>query len=334
MLFAGRLSAEQILAPCPDPTWVVAGLQLGAGRPALLVGASHSGKTILAQDLALAVASGADVWGRFGATRGRVLHLDLEQGQLPTRVRYQRLARGAGLDPTLLEGFLFLEVFPPLDLTVDSSAAQLLRACSGMDLVIIDSLRAAAPNADESSSVFRKYIDALTKISETSGCAFLVTHHEGKKRHGGPASAARGSSAIIDAAGSVLTLAGGGPVSKPISIVRTKSPAEAVGRGNDSYRAWIEDVAHPEYGPLGGLRVRSEHAQAPAGDATTSSYEARIVQVVQDQPGIAPSALSRAAKMRKQTALDVAHALVASGQLRLAESKLFPVSKDEDGPQQ
>jgi hypothetical protein len=60
----------------------------------LIAGYGFTGKTIAAQALALAIASGGRVWDMFAARSGRVLHLDYEQGQRLTNERYQRLARG------------------------------------------------------------------------------------------------------------------------------------------------------------------------------------------------------------------------------------------------
>lgn len=49
------IGVDRIFEPLAPTPWVVPGLQLGPGRPTLLVGYGSSGKTITAQSLALSV---------------------------------------------------------------------------------------------------------------------------------------------------------------------------------------------------------------------------------------------------------------------------------------
>src|SRR5579872_5861216 len=64
---------------------------------AFLVGTQKHGKTYLAIDLGLAVASGGEWLGKFKPIRGTVLYLDQEarKGSVPLRI--QRLAKGRGI---------------------------------------------------------------------------------------------------------------------------------------------------------------------------------------------------------------------------------------------
>ncbi len=202
-----KLAAAAIFAALPPIPWLAQGLDLTAGAPAMFAGYGYSRKTIAAQALALAVASGRRAWGEFSCRRGRVLHLDYEQGERLSRERYQRLAVGLGIPYDDVEGYLDLVVLPALYL--DSSAASdvLCREFEGYDLVIVDSFRASAPSADENASDVRRHLDVLTRASERTGAVPLVVHHARKpsKEHSGDGRMAlRGSSAVFDACSSIL----------------------------------------------------------------------------------------------------------------------------------
>lgn len=95
------IGTRSIFAPLPPASWVVKGLQLGTGRPAIFAGYGSSGKTLAAQALALAVASGRPPWQHpafLCEKPRRVIHIDHEQGRRGTLLRYQRLATGMDLD--------------------------------------------------------------------------------------------------------------------------------------------------------------------------------------------------------------------------------------------
>ncbi|WP_438015004.1 AAA family ATPase [Sorangium sp. So ce315] len=204
-----------ILEPLPEQRWLVKDLQWCAGRPAMLIAAAGSGKTIVCQSAAVSLAAGRPLFGWFwGPPRSRdvrVLHLDYEQGDYATRRRYQKIVRGMGLTAEELERVqrnLNLLCFPQIYLTSKNAEAEFKRAVDGVDLCIIDSLRVACRGLDENDSAIRDAIDIITRVSQATGCAFLVIHHAGKgsgqKRDA--RELGRGSSAIFDASGSVLNL--------------------------------------------------------------------------------------------------------------------------------
>ena len=75
------IGVDEIFAPLPPIPWLVQALRLAPGAPVVLAGYGFSGKTLLAQEIALCVASGKPVFGLFTCRMGRALHLDFEQGQ-------------------------------------------------------------------------------------------------------------------------------------------------------------------------------------------------------------------------------------------------------------
>ncbi len=197
-----HVGADAIFAPLPPVPWLCEGLRLAPGGVACLAGYGFSGKTVVAQSLALSVATGRDVFGTYRCKRGRVLHLDYEQG-------HRRLARGMGVTLADIEDRLRVAVFPTTYLDSSHAPDIFARTLDGFDLVIVDSQRAAAPTVDENSSEVRRVIDLLGRAGDKTGTLPAFLHHARKPsegQQGGAKAAIRGSSAIYDACASVFML--------------------------------------------------------------------------------------------------------------------------------
>lgn len=264
---AGVLAAADIFAPLPPVNWMCQALDVAPGAPLLIAGYGFSGKTVSAQDLALAVATGTAAWGAFPVRAGRVLHLDFEQGAHLTRWRYQRLVRARGIDPAALDDRLALAVMPGWYVDADTRD-DLARMSDGFDVVILDSFRAACPHTDENSSEARIPLDRLTRISERTGTTFAVIHHARKpsqNAQGGARMAIRGSGALFDACGSVIVFSA--EKGEPVTVAHEK--ARISGRLHPDFRLWIEDV-DVDGDPTAGLRVTCL-ADAPSGAQASPS---------------------------------------------------------------
>lgn len=267
----GRLrirGVDQIFAPRPkELPWVCKGLRLIAGRVAIVAGYSYTGKTLLTQSLALSVISGAKVWGSFPVERrGSVGHLNWDQPELDTDLRYQRLARAMGLDPEDLRGRLEVVQYPDLDLSSPGDVATVRSFCRDKSLVIIDALISAAGEVPEGDPAIGRVLYKLNAISEETGCCILVIHHagkggktvNGKKVDVEPLEQLRGSSAIGGAAGSVFVLERTGK-GKPIKVTQAKTPALA-GKGLEPFALRFVDV-DIEGEPNAGVRVDYVHPE-------------------------------------------------------------------------
>ncbi len=281
----GLLSVSDIFSPLPPVPWLCEALGMAPGAPVLIAGYGYSGKTVAAQDFALAVATGTHVWGRFPVRAGRVLHLDYEQGSYLDRLRYQRLALARGIDPRSIDGRLVLAPMPGWYID-DESDEQLARLADGYDLAIIDSFRAACPHTDENSSDARVPLDRLTRISEKTGTTWAVIHHARKPSQndvGGSRMSVRGSSALFDACGSILVFSG--DKGEPPEVEHVK--ARITGRLHDLFQLQIEDVDTEDW-PESGLRVSvldsvPTRKQSPA--ERLQEVKARILDFVRDQGG-------------------------------------------------
>lgn len=327
--FTPRYTTEQIFAQLPEQRWAIEGLQIGPGRPTLFVGFGGSAKTLAVQSLTLSAAAGRDVWGRFACAPQSVLHLDYEQGFYATAKRYQRLAVGHGIDWRELENRIVYVELPRVYLDKQGAADAYMRACEGFDIVVVDSLRGAAPFTDENDSSFRGALDVLTYASQRVGCSHIVLHHAGKPRaEKGQAPAdvrmmARGTGAIFDAAGCVFNFQS---VDGARLVRQAKTPAEGVGAGLDLFELVVEDVTD-------GVHVKWAKPK-PVDDEVRDAAKferdaARVLAAVAKRGGGTGNQVVAKCGLARGRALDVLRALADEGRVELVsgpnKSKLYRV---------
>ena len=278
----------------PAVSWVCKALHLTCGRPACLVGYAGSGKTVLLADLALAVSApdgvGYHAWGGIPIDRrGRVAIFDLEVGEYLSRQRLQRLAHG---NRALLQQWderLFITCFPSMSLLDKDVEAQLAEQLEGFTLAIFDSLTMLLAGSDENSASVSKILGALARVSEKTGCAILVIHHEGKPPAEGQKEArfrGRGSSAIQGMWSSQWA------VSSQDGVLSVEHGKSQWGKLQPTWTCQIADVGEvsEETGVAPGLRVERAVPAEEGGEEV-----------------ISPSALQKA----KRQALDLLGALGA-----------------------
>jgi hypothetical protein len=325
------ISTADIFAPIPAPTWIVPELFIGPGRPTLVAGYGFSAKTLAVQALALACAAGKPAWGYFRCGSGiRVRHIDYEQGRAATLRRYQRLAHGLGVAFEDLADRLELAVFPDLYLTDGAAVERFARECDGAQLVVIDALRGAMPGADENDSAVRQHIDNLTRVSERTGASMLLIHHAGKPKdaHADARTVPRGSSAIFDACGCVLVLAGS--KEEPKLVRQEKTPADADGRAVEDFYLAVEDVpseTNPKAGVRVALQTREQVRPPTAPGERFARLKDQVLAVVRDHRGLksANAICERVRGGNKGSRLQAIHELLDEGKLVGGEGTEFRV---------
>jgi len=184
------ITAAELMQPAKPPTWLVDHM---IRKPALvsIYGAPGSLKTMLAYDLAVAVASGT-TWlphlasepgtgGGYAVNQAPGLIVDLDNGPEGLQERMGALARGRGLElPPELTAISLphpsLNMARQDDMELLIEQAKVLRA----GFILIDNLGTASGGADENSSQMVPIMDNLRYLTQTTGAVVLVIHHARK----------------------------------------------------------------------------------------------------------------------------------------------------------
>ena len=218
--YATWLSADDVFREHPEPKWMLPELQIGPGRASCFAAYAGCGKTFAAQALELAVLTGRTAWGFFRTRKGRVRHIDRDQG-MGTARRFERIRRGMGIDVDELRGNFELSLFPDINLVEPKAYEKWVEVAKGWDLVVVDSLRTLLPGIDENDSIVQENLLLLAKVSEETGASCLLIHHFGKtseEREG--LERLRGSSGIAAALGSVFGMSGSGSTPRKVEHVK------------------------------------------------------------------------------------------------------------------
>lgn len=319
VLGAVPVDGLDIFAELPPTPWLCRGLQWAPGRPNQIQGYGGAGKTMVAIAAAVAMVASVPIWGcssLLPAERPlRGIHLDYDQGRNATLRRYQRIARGMGIEPSTIADGLRVVSRPPIRLTsfadpksvsgIDREGAinAYCDVVKGYDFAIVDALRGLVAGIDENDSRIRDFLDILGDVSEQTGCTIIFLHHTGKGGTGKGGAArpdaeqGRGSSAIQDGSGSVLLVAADPDHAGIVSIKMTRDSADRDGgaRMEDSYLA-IVDVPI-DGNDTAGLRVDYRTQEAVEGEAP-SKIDTRdrdrmkaILVAVKANPGATVKAL-------------------------------------------
>jgi len=203
----------------PRPAYLIEGL-LVRGTLAGLYGPSGGGKTFLALDLALCVATG-DAWNDRAAARGTAVYIAAEGAPgLGPRIRAWKERRGVA-------GRAGMAVVPvPINLLEpghrDALIARLRALPAPPALVIVDTLAWAMVGGDENSvKDVMKVLEAGRAIREAFGATVLFVHHTGKSGE-----AERGSSALRAACDTMLKLTAEGNAAVLAVDKQKDGPAE------------------------------------------------------------------------------------------------------------
>jgi hypothetical protein len=192
------LTAEEIVSQ-PPPTWLIEGL-IVEDSLAVLYGPPGVGKSFVAQEWALSVASGRQSLGR-DVRQGDVAYVYAEGGGgMPLRLRAWREDRGG-----LPLGFFGLP--QPVDMTNGEEVEALIDDMHDAEikpaLIVIDTLArcfgGGNENVQQDMNAFVRGCDALRRAF--SGAAVLVVHHTGwdTRRE-------RGSNALRAASDTMISL--------------------------------------------------------------------------------------------------------------------------------
>lgn len=193
-----KLLTRDDLRRLPRPEWLVEGVLPEKGV-VFLFGAPEAGKSFVALDLALSVATGGEWLGR--ETKPRTVVYVAPEGfwGMPARCDAWEANRGE-----IVAGNFFVQT-EAISLDDDKSVSRFIESVRsvGPRVIVIDTF-ARSFNGDENSAMeVNKAIRGLDKIVNVLGALVLVVHHTVKAKKGRSA-LERGSSALRAAADTML----------------------------------------------------------------------------------------------------------------------------------
>lgn len=172
--------------PRPPLVWVVDGI-IPAGSLSIWYGAPGTLKSMILADLSVCVAGGRK-WlanpqgmGGFDTARSGVMWLDFDNGSRRTHERFSALARAHCVPQ---DAPLYYVSMP--DPTLDAGDADGMHALAqrivnrDVALVVIDNLGVVSGNADENSADMQRPMGGLRYLTEITGAAVIVLHHQRK----------------------------------------------------------------------------------------------------------------------------------------------------------
>lgn len=171
------LSCRDELFRRPKPNWLIPGIlpQRGLG---CFWGQPGSGKTFLAVDIAVSVATNSHWRGASVKNPGRVLYIAAEDDN-GVQIRLESAFASRGLRDTAIRVLPTSPVF-----TSAKQSETLLEAIRGegkASLVFVDTLAAVTPGADENSSKdIGPLIAFCRKIEQVTGAMVILIHHSRK----------------------------------------------------------------------------------------------------------------------------------------------------------
>jgi len=263
-------------------------------------------KSLLALDVAVAVAAGASSLGRFPVPRaGRVLLYAAEDALHIVRHRLDGIARASGL--TLEQLDIQVITAPRLRLDLSDDVVRLTNTVAALrpKLLVLDPFVRLHRCDENSAGDVAPLLALLRELQRTYQLAVLVVHHAkkggGKLRAG---QALRGSSEFHAWGDSMLYLRRSGE-RLTLAVEHRAAPA-------------IDELDLKLCDDAGALALRIVDAPADREPPTsTTSVPERVVEVLAAAPEpLALSQLRAACRVRKATLCDVLAELTRRGEIR------------------
>ena len=203
--------------PFTAPRWLLDKLFVHGGVN-LLAGEVSSGKTFLALDLALAVATNSRAWDGRSVTNGNVLYYCLDSSPRTMQDRILAMCAGRKINPP---ENLHID-FSPFNLSIPSTLAKLQTTFKRTQpaLVIYDVLARYIPGVDENTVAdIGPVMTGMRTLANQSGCSILLLHHFNKglgySPNAGYGVRVRGSTDIMAAVDTAVTVTVSGARAEP-----------------------------------------------------------------------------------------------------------------------
>lgn len=264
-----RLKTDAERRNRPAPVWAVEGVlpEWGIGQ---IYGATYTGKTFVALDLALRIANGLPDWfGHKINRRGPVVYV-LMEGSFDFQ---QRVDAWLAAHPGTTAKDLYTLEEEEVDLRDPASLKRIIEDVQALGLnpalVVIDTQGLATPGTDENSNTEMNQVMGLCKrLSRQLGAFVTTVHHTGYNTD-----RSRGASAQKQALDTEIRVREG-----MVKIEKVKA-----GRPSDSLGFELVESGDSVYVKPTSVIAALARANAGAGDEATA---AKILQVVSNEQGI------------------------------------------------
>lgn len=180
---ARRIKASDLMRLTLPPLLYVVEDILPAGAT-LLTGKSKDGKSLMAYNLAVAVASGGVALGQYAVAQGSVWYLALEDGERRAQARIQAQIDN---DPRGEEGLEWLDVqlWEARRLTqgLEDEMIQWILETERPRLIILDILEKVRPPRKPHGNLYEEDYQAtasVTRLAQEHNVAVLIVHHSNK----------------------------------------------------------------------------------------------------------------------------------------------------------
>ena len=181
-----------------NPTWVIKDV-LPQAELVVMYGASGSGKSFLALDMAAAIARGVE-WRGKRVRQGRVAYIAAEGGG-GFRKRLKAYGQHNEIDLASLELGVIHAAPNMMEAKDAADVVKSIKAWGGADIVIVDTFAQVMPGANENAGEdVGKALTHCKRIHELTGAMIILIHHAGKDASKG----ARGWSGLRAAADAEL----------------------------------------------------------------------------------------------------------------------------------
>lgn len=198
----------------PEKDWLVEPI-LPRGRQVATYSRAKTGKSLLALEVAAALATGRPVLGHHTHDPTNVVYLDLEMTPDDLRERLLDLGYTPNHDMSLLHYYQLVDL-PPLDTAQGGAQVVGLAKRHQADLVVIDTMARAVEGEENSSDTYRDYDRHTGRRLKALGVTVWRLDHEGKNGTQGQ----RGSSSKDDDVDVVFRLTAS---DTNVTLTRTRS---------------------------------------------------------------------------------------------------------------
>ena len=187
----------------PPPKWLVEGLIIEGGT-GVVATEPKSAKTWLATEIAVGVATGTKVVGKFPVRAGSVAYYYTEDLGAAIKTRVRALLKGRGLNESAIARTFHAQPRGrDIDVTKLEDCARLIastRRLGPIKLLVLDPLRNIHPSDEDKSTEMSAVFRNLRMIGTLLDCTILLVHHAKKATQDSrtlrPGQRMRGSGAI------------------------------------------------------------------------------------------------------------------------------------------